>query len=68
MLKFYQFGKSQLMPHPTIYCVFDSGSGLIKEIRAYDASPQAADLDNLELSGFDYAERGYTLISPRQIG
>ena len=43
---------------------FDPGSGLISEIRAYYASPQAADLDRLELSGFDYAARGYPVRSP----
>ena len=43
---------------------FDEDTGLIKEIRAYYASPQAADLDRLELGGFDYARRGYPLESP----
>jgi hypothetical protein len=38
---------------------FDPDSGLISEIRAYYASPQAAGLDRLELGGFPYAERGY---------
>lgn len=38
---------------------FDAASGLIREIRAYYASPQAADLDRLELGGFDYAGRAY---------
>lgn len=38
---------------------FDPVSGLISEIRAYYASPQAAGLDRLELGGFPYAERGY---------
>ena len=38
---------------------FDQNSGRIKEIRAYYASPQAADLTVLELGGFDYAGRGY---------
>lgn len=33
--------------------------GLITEIRAYYASPQAADLTRLELGGFDYQQRGY---------
>jgi ketosteroid isomerase-like protein len=41
--------------------VFDQGSGLIREIRAYYASPQAQDLARLELAGFPYAERGYPL-------
>ena len=43
---------------------FDRDTGLITEIRAYYASPQAADLDRLELTGFDYAGRGYPLQSP----
>ena len=34
-------------------------SGLIEEIRAYYASPQAEGLARLELQGFPYAERGY---------
>jgi hypothetical protein len=38
---------------------FDAGSGLIAEIRAYYASPQATGLDRLELGGYPYAERGY---------
>ena len=38
------------------YCFEESG--LISEIRAYYASPQAADLRRLELGGFAYAERG----------
>lgn len=38
---------------------FDPESGLIKEIRAYYASPQADDLAELELGGFDYRGRGY---------
>ena len=38
---------------------FDPDTGLIAEIRAYYASPQAAGLDRLELAGFPYAERGY---------
>jgi methyltransferase len=36
-------------------------SGLITEIRAYYASPQAEGLDRLELGGFDYAGRGYPM-------
>lgn len=39
---------------------FDEGSGLISEIRAYYASPQATDLRRLELAEFDYAGRGYS--------
>lgn len=38
---------------------FRPGTGLIEEIRAYYASPQAADLARMELDGFPYAERGY---------
>ncbi|GAB3615675.1 hypothetical protein GCM10027416_02320 [Okibacterium endophyticum] len=41
-------------------------SGLISEIRAYYASPQAAGLDRMELGGFDYDERGYALRAPSQ--
>ena len=48
--------------------VFDRATGLIQEIRAYYASPQAKDVERLELSGFDYAGRGYPLVSPRQFG
>jgi hypothetical protein len=44
--------------------VFDSRSGLIREIGAYYASPQSADLDRLELGGFDYAARGYACEPP----
>jgi hypothetical protein len=36
-------------------------SGLIREIRAYYASPQDAGLKTLELGGFDYAGRGYPM-------
>ena len=36
-----------------------SERGLVEEIRAYYASPQAAGLDRLELGGYPYAERGY---------
>ena len=39
---------------------FDDESGLISEIRAYYASPQATDLQRLELAEFDYAGRGYS--------
>ena len=43
---------------------FDAASGLIREIRAYYASPQAPDLDRLELADFDYAGRGYPAAPP----
>src|SRR6266699_627938 len=39
--------------------ICDPDTGLIAEIRAYYASPQAAGLDRLELAGYPYAERGY---------
>src|SRR5882762_5381009 len=39
--------------------IFDAQSGLIREIRAYYASPQAAGLERLELGDFDYVGRGY---------
>jgi hypothetical protein len=44
--------------------VFDRPTGLIREIRAYYASPQDAALGVLELQGFDYANRGYALEPP----
>lgn len=47
------------------WVVFDRASGLIREIRAYYASPQAEGLQRLELGGFDYPARGYPLVSPR---
>ena len=40
---------------------FDPSTGLISEVRAYYASPQARDLQRLELEGFDYARRGYSV-------
>ncbi len=43
---------------------FDAASGLISEIRAYYASPQAPDLDRLELGGFDYEGRSYPAAPP----
>lgn len=43
---------------------FDPDTGLIKEIRAYYASPQDSDLDRLELGGFDYESRGYPVEPP----
>jgi methyltransferase len=42
---------------------FEPGTGLITEIRAYLASPPAAGSSRLELEGFPYAERGYTMDS-----
>jgi uncharacterized protein (DUF1330 family)/ketosteroid isomerase-like protein len=44
--------------------VFDAAAGLIKEIRAYYASPQDPSLDRLELGGYDYARLGYALEPP----
>jgi hypothetical protein len=43
---------------------FDPASGLIQEIRAYYASPQAAGMPVLALGGFDYAGRGYPAAPP----
>lgn len=43
---------------------FDPDAGLIAEIRAYYASPQDPSRTRLELEGFDYAARGYSLVSP----
>ena len=43
---------------------FSRLNGLISEIRAYYASPQASDLDRLELGGFDYQGRGFELAPP----
>ncbi len=40
---------------------FDPATGLISEIRAYYASPQARELDRLELGGFAYESRGYAM-------
>jgi len=44
--------------------VFDASSGLIREIRAYYASPQDPSLERLELGGYDYAGLGYALEPP----
>lgn len=44
--------------------VFDTKSGLIKEIRAYYASPADSSVPIAELVGFDYAGRGYRLTAP----
>ena len=44
--------------------VFDDETGLIKELRAYYASPQDKDLQKLELGGYDYEGRGYPLAPP----
>lgn len=43
---------------------FDEHSGLIKEIRAYYASPQAQGMERLELGGFDYKGRDYPMAPP----
>ncbi len=43
---------------------FDLNSGLIREIRAYYATPQPAEGDRFELGGFDYAGRGYPMAPP----
>jgi methyltransferase len=44
--------------------IFDRDTGLIREIRAYYASPQDATLERLELGGFDYQARGYPSAPP----
>lgn len=44
--------------------LFDPESGLIKEIRAYYASPADQTLQRLELGGFDYEGRGYPMECP----
>jgi methyltransferase len=44
--------------------VFDDDTGLIKELRAYYASPQDPKLKKLELGGLDYEGRGYPLAPP----
>ena len=44
--------------------VFDEDTGLIKELRAYYASPQDKGLKKLELGGMDYEGRGYALSPP----
>jgi uncharacterized protein (DUF1330 family) len=44
--------------------LFEPSSGLIKEIRAYYASPQDPNLERLELGGYDYEGNGYALQPP----
>jgi len=44
--------------------IFDFDSGLIREIRAYYASPQDGSLRALELQGYPYQERGYPTVPP----
>jgi hypothetical protein len=44
--------------------IFDRDSGLIREIRAYYASPQDPSLDRLELGGYDYEGNGYAMTPP----
>ena len=46
---------------------FDPASGLIREIRAYYATPQPPEGDRFELGGFDYAGRDYPLSPPRGV-
>lgn len=48
--------------------IFDRESGLIREIRAYYASPQDHSLTLLELGGFDYEGRGYPMAPPFERG
>lgn len=44
--------------------LFDDKTGLIKEIRAYYASPQDPTLETLELEGYDYQGLGYPMEPP----
>ena len=44
--------------------VFDDKTGLIKDIRAYYASPQSRNLNRMELGGFDYEGNGYPMGPP----
>ena len=43
---------------------FDPASGLIREIRAYYATPQPAEGDRFELGGFDYEARDWPMAPP----
>ena len=43
---------------------FDPASGLIREIRAYYATPLPAEGDRFELGGFDYEGRDYPMAPP----
>ena len=43
---------------------FDEDTGLIKELRAYYASPQDKSIKKLELGGMDYEGRGFPLTPP----
>ena len=43
---------------------FDPVSGLIREIRAYYATPQPAEGNHFELGGFDYEGRRYPMAPP----
>ena len=44
--------------------LFDPSTGLIKELWAYDASPQDKTLKTLELKGMDYTGRGFPKSPP----
>ena len=44
--------------------LFDPDTGLIREVRAYYASPQDPSLDRQELAGYDYAAAGYATTPP----
>ena len=44
--------------------LFDPDTGLIREVRAYYASPQDSSLDRQELAGYDYAAAGYATAPP----
>jgi hypothetical protein len=42
----------------------DPATGLIREIRAYYATPQPPEGNRFELGGFDYAGRDYPMAPP----
>lgn len=57
--------KSNMILRGIEWYEFDPESGLISEIRAYYASPQAPGTDRLELGGFDYDARQYPDAPPQ---
>jgi ketosteroid isomerase-like protein len=60
VLEWSNFTASSLV-RGTEWVLFDRGSHLIREIRAYVAAAPAQGATRLELGGFDYAQRGYPL-------
>ena len=55
--------RTGLLPRGDEWYEFDQDTGLGTEIRGYLASPPAPGASRLELEGFPYAERGYTMDS-----